>query len=276
MQISISGNESETFLSNNNQESDEISSINVNECLFPFSLFPEIHRVKYQIPLDEEDFSTTLEIAINECFKINEEKSIFQTKNSDKIFEVIRPIKVGLFTKLDIDLSKEKEETFMKRKRYNEKRSRKENQDNIRKKIKRGFLNNALIPKINMIIKKHGGKIFFEIFKQHFVSDVTRKRNMELINMTLEEIFRKKELYHETDINFYYHNLKLVNSKEIQENKELKNILNLKLIKIFQEYINSKEFNIDEINRLKSKNMKDSYIKRYIYLAQNFIQFITE
>ena len=276
MQISISGNESETFLSNNNQESDEISSINVNECLFPFSLFPEIHRVKYQIPLDEKDFSTTLEIAINECFKINEEKSIFQTKNSDKIFEVIRPIKVGLFTKLDIDLSKEKEDTFMKRKRYGEKRSRKENQDNIRKKIKRGFLNNALIPKINMIIKKHGGKIFFEIFKQHFVSDVTRKRNMELINMTLEEIFRKKELYHETDINFYYKNLKLVNSKEIQENKELKNILNLKLIKIFQEYINSKEFNIDEINRLKSKNMKDSYIKRYIYLAQNFIQFITE
>ena len=276
MQISISGNESETFLSNNNQESDEISSINVNECLFPFSLFPEIHRVKYQIPLDEKDFSTILEIAINECFKINEEKSIFQTKNSDKIFEVIRPIKVGLFTKLETDLSKEKEDTFMKRKRYNEKRSRKENQDNIRKKIKRGFLNNALIPKINMIIKKHGGKIFFEIFKQHFVSDVTRKRNMELINMTLEEIFRKKELYHETDINFYYHNLKLVNSKEIQENKELKNILNLKLIKIFQEYINSKEFNIDEINRLKSKNMKDSYIKRYIYLAQNFIQFITE
>ena len=276
MQISISGNESETFLSNNNQESDEISSINVNECLFPFSLFPEIHRVKYQIPLDEEDFSTILEIAINECFKINEEKSIFQTKNSDKIFEVIRPIKVVLFTKLDIYLSKEKEDTFMKRKRYGEKRSRKENQDNIRKKIKRGFLNNALIPKINMIIKKHGGKIFFEIFKQHFVSDVTRKRNMELINMTLEEIFRKKELYHETDINFYYHNLNLVNSKEIQENKELKNILNLKLIKIFQEYINSKEFNIDEINRLKSKNMKDSYIKRYIYLAQNFIQFITE
>ena len=276
MQISISGNESETFLSNNNQESDEISSINVNECLFPFSLFPEIHRVKYQIPLDEEDFYTTLEIAINECFKINEEKSIFQTKNSDKIFEVIRPIKVGLFTKLETDLSKEKEDTFMKRKRYGEKRSRKENQDNIRKKIKRGFLNNALIPKINMIIKKHGGKIFFEIFKQHFVSDVTRKRNMELINMTLEEIFRKKELYHETDINFYYHNLKLVNSKEIQENKELKNIINLKLIKIFQEYINSKEFNIDEINRLKSKNMKDSYIKRYIYLAQNFIQFITE
>ena len=164
----------------------------------------------------------------------------------------------------------------MNRKRYKIKRSRRENQDNIRKKIKRGFLNNALIPKINMIIKKHGGKFFFEIFKQHFVSDVTRKNNMELFDMTLEEIFMKKELYNEIELNSYYYNLKLINSKEIQENKELKNILNLKLLNIFEEYINSKEFNIDEIKRLKSKNMKDSYIKRYIHLAKNFIKFITE
>ena len=164
----------------------------------------------------------------------------------------------------------------MNRKRYKIKRSRRENQDNIRKKIKRGFLNNALIPKINMIIKKQGGKFFFEIFKQHFVSDVTRKNNMELFNMTLEEIFRKKELYNEIELNSYYYNLKLINSKEIQENKELKNILNLKLFKIFEEYINSKELNIDEIKRLKSKNMKDSYIKRYIHLAKNFIKFINE
>ena len=79
-----------------------------------------------------------------------------------------------------------------------------------------------MIPKINIINKKHGGKFFFEILKQHFVSDVTRKNNMELYNMTLEEIFKKKELYHQTELNSYYYNLKLINSKEIQENKELK------------------------------------------------------
>jgi len=94
--------------------------------------------------------------------------------------------------------------------------------------------------------------------------------------MTLEEIFMKKELYNEIELNSYYYNLKLINSKEIQENKELKNILNLKLLNIFEEYINSKELNIDEIKRLKCKNMKDSYIKRYIHLAKNFIKFITE
>jgi hypothetical protein len=197
-------------------------------------------------------------------------------KKRDKIFEVVRPIKALLFTKLEDDLFKEEENTFMNRKRYKIKRSRRENQDNIRKKIKRGFLNNALIPKINMIIKNHGGKFFFEIFKQHFVSDVTKESNMELYNMTLEEIFKKKELYHQTELNTYYYNLKIFNSKEIQENKELKNILNIKLFKIFEEYINSKEFNIDEVNRLKNKKMEDLYIKRYIYLGKNFMKFINE
>ena len=103
-----------------------------------------------------------------------------------------------------------------------------------------------------MIIKKQGGKFFFEIFKQHFVSDVTKESNMELYNMTLEEIFKKKELYHQTELNTYYYNLKIFNSKGIQENKELKNILNIKLFKIFEEYIKSKEFLIDEVNRLKN------------------------
>ena len=275
MLSSNSENKTAPSLFNDNHETDEISSINEHQDTL-FSYFSKILQFEYRTPQNRDDFSTTLEIAFNDCFKINQEKSLAHSKKRVKIFEVVRSSKVDLFTKLEDYLFKEKENTFMKRKRYKDKRCRRENQDNIRKKIKRGFLNNALIPKINMIIKKHGGKFFFEIFKQHFVSDVTRKNNMELYNMTLEEIFKKKELYHQTELYSYYYNLKLINSKEIQENKELKNILNIKLFKIFEEYINSKEFNIDEINRLKSKKMKDSYIKRYIHLAKNFINFILE
>ena len=275
MLSSNSENKTAPSLFNDNHETDVISSINEHQDTL-FSYFSKILQFEYRTPQNIDDFSTTLEIAFNDCFKINQEKSLAHSKKRVKIFEVVRSSKVDLFTKLEDYLFKEKENTFMKRKRYKDKRCRRENQDNIRKKIKRGFLNNALIPKINMIIKKHGGKFFFEIFKQHFVSDVTRKNNMELYNMTLEEIFKKKELYHQTELNSYYYNLKLINSKEIQENKELKNILNIKLFKIFEEYINSKEFNIDEINRLKSKKMKDSYIKRYIHLAKNFINFILE
>ena len=275
MLCSNSENKTAQSLLSDNHEEDEISSINENQDTL-FSYFTKISQFEYRTPLNIDDFLNILEIAFNDCFKVNQQKPMVEHKKRDKIFEVVRPIKALLFTKLEDDLFKEEENTFMNRKRYKIKRSRRENQDNIRKKIKRGFLNNALIPKINMIIKKQGGKFVFEIFKQHFVSDVTRKNNMELFNMTLEEIFRKKELYNEIELNSYCYNLKLINSKEIQENKELKNILNLKLFKIFEEYINSKELNIDEIKRLKSKNMKDSYIKRYIHLAKNFIKFITE
>ena len=275
MLCSNSENKTAQSLLSDNHEEDEISSINENQDTL-FSYFTKISQFEYRTPPNIDDFLNILEIAFNDCFKVNQQKPIVEHKKRDKIFEVVRPIKALLFTKLEDDLFKEEENTFMNRKRYKIKRSRRENQDNIRKKIKRGFLNNALIPKINMIIKKQGGKFVFEIFKQHFVSDVTRKNNMELFNMTLEEIFRKKELYNEIELNSYYYNLKLINSKEIQENKELKNILNLKLFKIFEEYINSKELNIDEIKRLKSKNMKDSYIKRYIHLAKNFIKFINE
>ena len=275
MLCSNSENKTAPSLLSDNHEEDEISSINENQDTL-FSYFTKISQFEYRTPPNIDDFLNILEIAFNDCFKVNQQKPMVEHKKRDKIFEVVRPIKALLFTKLEDDLFKEEENTFMNRKRYKIKRSRRENQDNIRKKIKRGFLNNALIPKINMIIKKQGGKFVFEIFKQHFVSDVTRKNNMELFNMTLEEIFRKKELYNEIELNSYYYNLKLINNKEIQENKELKNILNLKLFKIFEEYINSKEFNIDEIKRLKSKNMKDSYIKRYIHLAKNFIKFISE
>ena len=275
MLSSNSENKTAPSLLSDNHEEDEISSINENQDTL-FSYFTKISQFEYRTPPNIDDFLNILEIAFNDCFKVNQQKPMVEHKKRDKIFEVVRPIKALLFTKLEDDLFKEEENTCMNRKRYKIKRSRRENQDNIRKKIKRGFLNNALIPKINMIIKKQGGKFVFEIFKQHFVSDVTRKNNMELFNMTLEEIFRKKELYNEIELNSYYYNLKLINNKEIQENKELKNILNLKLFKIFEEYINSKELNIDEIKRLKSKNMKDSYIKRYIHLAKNFIKFITE
>ena len=270
-----SGNATEALILNSDHETDEISSIN-EYFDTSFSLFSELPPIENRIPLDEEEFLNTLELAVNDCFKIKNENSMKQVKNSRKIFEVIRPEKIELFSKLEGDLFKEEENSLINRKRYKKKRSRRENQDNIRKKIKRGFFNSALIPKINMIIKKQGGKFFFEIFKQHFVSDVTKESNMELYNMTLEEIFKKKELYHQTELNTYYYNLKIFNSKEIQENKELKNILNIKLFKIFEEYIKSKEFLIDEVNRLKNKNMEDLYIKRYIYLGKNFMKFINE
>ena len=52
----------------------------------------------------------------------------------------------------------------------------------------------------------------------------------------------------------------MIKSKEVQENSELKTILNKKYYELFEEYINSKKFKVDKIDWLKNNNMEDIYI----------------
>ena len=78
--------------------------------------------------------------SFNDFMQINPDHS--ETKN-DSISSQEKP---NLFTNSESDSILVKEgEGMLKRKRFQERRPRKENQDNIRKKIKRGFFNCALI-----------------------------------------------------------------------------------------------------------------------------------
>ena len=188
--------------------------------------------------------------------------------------------KVNLFTNIEkSSLLVKNGEEMLKRKRFQVRRPKKENQDNIRKKIKRGFFNNDLIKKLNEKLKSIGSKKYLRKFPQYFVSDVNQKRNKELFNMTLREIFENKELYINEDkegFRNFLNNLRVVQNEEIKENKELKIIFEKTIYELYEEYINSDEFNIIEINRLKEKKMQDDYIKRYINLARYLILFFTQ
>jgi len=256
----------------------EKSDIDENEYMrdMPFPIITSLRAIEHslELSLDEEDLSMQTRPFMNE-YPINLNNSSQESCSKDKLFDIIHPKSTPIFSKLENDSSTD-DGIFLERKRYSIKRRRRENKDNIRKKIKRGFLNNALINKINTIIKSNRGKLCFKRFQQHFVSDVAKKSNKVLLNMTLKEIFEKKEIYDTKELKFYYHNLKLIQSEEILENEELKNILNKKYCELYDEYLNSKEFMHDEIKRLKNNKMEDSYIKRYIYLARNFINFINE
>ena len=256
----------------------EKSDIDENEYMrdIPFPITTSLRAIEHslELSLDEEDISIQTRPFMNE-YPINLNNSSQESCSKDKLFDIILPKSTPIFSKLENDSSTD-DGIFLERKRYSIKRRRRENKDNIRKKIKRGFLNNALINKINTIIKSNRGKLCFKRFQQHFVSDVAKKSNKVLLNMTLKEIFEKKEIYDTKELKFYYHNLKLIQSEEILENEELKNILNKKYCELYDEYLNSKEFMHDEIKRLKNNKMEDSYIKRYIYLARNFINFINE
>ena len=202
------------------------------------------------------------------------DNTIQSFEKKKNIFNVIYPNKIALFTKTEIELP----EILIGRKRESERKRRKYNQDNIRKKIKRGFLS-ILIDKLNKILVSIGISLYFVKLPQSFVSDVVRKTNKEILNLTLEEIFKKEELYKldkDEDLSKYHHNLDVINNEQIQGNKNFKKILNKKYYEIYEEYINSNEFKVDEINRLKKNNSEeadDEYINKYISLAQHFLEF---
>ena len=203
-------------------------------------------------------------------------------QNKKQIFKVNYPDKVSLFTNTEKDnipdevIEKKMVKEIIKRKK---RRPRKENKDNIRRKIKRGFLNTGVIKKLNQKLKNIGSNLYFMRFPQSFVSDIYRKTNKEVVNMTLAEIFVNKEINtskNRPDLNNYYHNLKVVNSDEIKKNEEMQKILNMKYCDLFEDYINSDEFKIDEINRLKRKNMNEEFINRYINVSKTFIKFFRQ
>ena len=170
-------------------------------------------------------------------------------------------------------------ESLFGKKRLKRQRSRKEEKDDIRVKIKRAFLNNFLKNKLNKELKSIGSKKYFEKFPKHFSSDPHKKRNKEIINMTLGEIFEKKELYiyeNEKGLFNFCQNLKIIQSEEIKKNEKFQNILNKTFRELYEEYLNSDEFKIIEKNRLEEKNLDDDYIKRYINLSENLIEFFSQ
>ena len=97
--------------------------------------------------------------------------------------------------------------------------------------------------------------------------------------MTLQEVFENEELYFLKDklaLNNYLHNMKILQDEEIKENEEFKIILNENISELYEEYINSDELKISEINRLKKYKMQDIYIAKYINLAKNLIEFFNQ
>ena len=150
------------------------------------------------------------------------------------IFKIIYPEKASLFTNIDnnfefkeeVDENKTKDNLFIRKKM-----PRKENKDNIRRKIKRSFFNKYVIPKLNMILKNNGSNLYFMRLPQSFVSDIRIKNNKKVINMTLSEIFLNEEINVNNtnkDLTNYFHNLKVINNMDIKENKEFQKILNMK------------------------------------------------
>ena len=214
-------------------------------------------------------YDTILDFIFN--YKTKEETQK-PSETRKPIFNVVYYKRDNLFTETKDDLPI----LFTTIKRSAKKKRRMENRDNIRRKIKRSFLNIALIKKLNEKLNDIGCISFFQKFPKSFVSDITRKTNKDILNMTLREIFEKKELYSAEELDHYNYNLNVLKNEIIKENEGINIILNKKYFELYKEYINSKEFKIDTINRLKEKKMDNSYIEKYKYFAKNFLEFFED
>ena len=248
------------------------------------------------IPLSKEIPKEIVPLKLSNC-SIESNNLNFE---STKIFNITKETKESYSSFLD----ENNETTLLNRKRTRGKRrDRKDNSDNIYRKIKRSFFNYTLINELNTELKIARSVYSFEKFPQNFVSNVTKADNKIILDMTLLEIFKNKDLYkpkktdktdktdkkdkkvkkdkkykkNETDwLNNYNHNLKLVEMKEINQNERIKKILNKTFREIYTEHINSNESIVNEIKLLKKKKMRDEYIKNYIRLSKNLINFFSQ
>ena len=209
-------------------------------------------------------------------------ENLYFMKDIKKKIELFRTIKSKntLFTRAKEDLL-EKYLTgidFSKKIRSSKKLPNFKQKHYIRVSIKRTFMNTYLLTALNKKLEEAGFNTFFEKFPQSIVSNVAKDFNKNLLNMRLKDIFKKEEFYNVKDRTNFECNLRIVDKIEKEGNPELNAILNRKLSCLFEEYLNSEEFGIDEINRLKhSKVKKDEYfIEKYIFLAQHFIEFCTQ
>ena len=223
--------------------------------------------------VQENDFSSDDEISFesNECYfikKIKEEKSLLKAYYPGYY----------LFTKAKEDLLKDylKGSDYSKIIRSPKRLPNFKQKHYIRVNIKRTFMNLYLLEALNEKLKKAGFITPFSKFPQSFVINVAKDANKILMNMTLKEIFTNEELY--KDRKNFEHNKTIVEDIVNKGNPELNMILNRKFRCLFEEYLNSEEFGIDEINKLKNTENKneDYYIEKYVYLAKHFIEFCTQ
>ena len=195
--------------------------------------------------------------------------------NQNKIFTTVYPKKISLFSKAKGEFvfpGLKQEDKLIGNKR------RRNKEDDIRRMIGRRFFTDIVLNLINEILKNAGCILSFEKIQQDVVYDLVKKNNKKLLDMSLEQIFTKKDLYRGKKLEKYNHNLKLINLlkseeyNDIRQSTQIDRILNMTYYDLFQEYITSNEF-VEEINRLKNNKMKfdDSYIEKYIYYSLNFI-----
>ena len=224
-------------------------------------------NIPQENPFEDSDNGFNVKIPDTISINISDDCSSVSSivKTNEKIFNIEKEKeKINLFTNIKHD---DKNEILYEDqiKRFSKKRNRYKNKDNILKKIITAFFNFYLLNAINLKLQNLGIKNYFEKFS---LNHINKKNKIKIMNMTLKQFIEKNE----SSKKKVDHNVYILNILEKYKKPVLKRILNTSLKELYEAYINSDEFKVDEINRLKKKNMNDWYINRYIFLSKNFLK----
>ena len=228
-------------------------------------------NIPQENPFEDSDNGFNVKIPDTISINISDDCSSVSSivKTNEKIFNIEKEKeKINLFTNIKHD---DKNEISYEDqiKRFSVKRDRYKNKDNILKKIITAFFNFYLLNAINLIFQNIGIKNYFEKFS---LNHINKKNKIKIMNMTLKQFIEKAYHKQKNPKKKVDHNVYILNILEKYKKPVLKRILNTSLKELYEAYINSDEFKVNEINRLKKKNMNDWYINRYIFLSKNFLK----
>ena len=191
----------------------------------------------------------------------NEQKNEINNSNRFNIFHLFNPKLIENNQnkendEININKNHKKNILFLSRKK-----ERKEMKDNILKKVKSRFFKNVKKRLKERLAKEHKIENSFNFLSQKFISDVTKKNNESI----WEEKFRE------------FLEIKLIDNIKDEILKSLKNdkIGEITLRELYNEYLNSQEFEDSIPKNENEKNVTETYIKDYINNEKNFINYFT-
>ena len=169
---------------------------------------------------------------------------------------------------------------LQKRKRERIIVNRKGNADLIRKKIKSAF-HRWIKDTINIPLKLNKSKYLFKNLSQEFITKVKKEVNRDVLNMTLKELYSKNFNTNEDVKNCDFKNYRnnILALEYLDKNKELSKKSNfdvfkdMKYFELYDEFLKSKEFEIEVLKQNKENKENKNYQERYIELAINLIDF---
>ena len=266
--------------------------------------------------IESKNIDNIIPIKIKNNILLDEDKNdklykIFNPKGISEEFKDIRGIING------VNLEKNKKELFnvskKDKKKTKIKGKRKNDTDSYNKKIKERFLK-SLRCVMNEKLKYANSEKQFDFLPQCFISNITKKKNKLILNVTLKEIMSTnffEEYKEKNDIGnsannkmlekkrkspdkIKYENknkktpdrVKYDKNKEVmkylEDNEDIKKIFNFDIIgnmtfsDLFYEYLESNEFEKDILTLKNEKGENFEYIKEYISKAYDFINYFSK